>query len=117
MSEPSCRHQPRRTQKALVHPVNGFIHHAASFFDESGELDHKGRTPAERHKLFMTGFRNILQDEGLRSPSYYHDKSTMHIFPRLFAGRNGHHQGGEIGMGLRGSEGFDQTAAAIAAFP
>ena len=80
MSEPSCRHQPHRTQKASVHPVNGFIHHAATFFDESGELDHKGRTPAERHKLFMTGFRNILLDEGLRSPSYYHDKSQCISF-------------------------------------
>ena len=62
-------------------PVNGLRHDASILVHEgSTELDHKGRTPAERHALFMTGFTNILQHEGLRSPGYYRDKSQCIFF-------------------------------------
>lgn len=61
--------------------VNGSRYDASiPVHDESTELDHKGRTAAERHALFMTGFTNILQHEGLRSPGYYHDKSQCISF-------------------------------------
>ena len=80
MNEPPCRHQTRQIQEASVRPAHMFIHNAATSFDKLEGLDHKGRTSAERHKLFMTGFRNILQDEGLRSPSYYRDKSQCISF-------------------------------------
>ncbi|MCJ1249583.1 hypothetical protein MMC30_006809 [Trapelia coarctata] len=81
MSEPTIHCQPSRVEEAILGPTNGSIQNAVtSVHDGSNELDHKGRTPAERHALFMTGFRNILQHEGLRSPAYYHDKSQYVSF-------------------------------------
>ena len=65
----------------ILEPVNGSRHDVSvQVHDKSTQLDHKGRTPAERHALFMTGFTNILRHEGLRSPGYYHDKSQCISF-------------------------------------
>ncbi|MCJ1356471.1 MAG: hypothetical protein MMC33_006466 [Icmadophila ericetorum] len=73
--------QPPRANPMILDPANGPRHDASiPVHDRSTQLDHKGRTPAERHALFMTGFTNILQHEGLRSPGYYHDKSQCISF-------------------------------------
>lgn len=65
----------------ILDPVNESRYNTSfPAHDGSTELDHKGRTPAERHALFMTGFTNILQHEGLRSPGYYYDKSQCISF-------------------------------------
>ena len=80
MNEPSSLHKPSRLDEALLHSANKSVRNAAISVDRSEELDHRGRTAAQRHALFMNGFRNILQVEGLRSPSYYHDKSQCISF-------------------------------------
>lgn len=80
MDETSVRHQPRRVKTPSLHSANGSIQNGAASIDESEGLDHRGRTSAKRHALFMTAFRITLKDEGLRSPSHYHDKSQCISF-------------------------------------
>lgn len=81
MGEPTLHCQPRRAEESSLGPTNESIQDAAtSVHDESTELDHKKGTLAERHALFMTGFRNILQHHGLQSLSYYQDKSQCISF-------------------------------------
>ena len=72
---------PRLANHMALDPVSCSRYDASRLADDkSAELDYKGRTYAERHALFMTGFSNILENEGLRSPGYYHDKSQCISF-------------------------------------
>ena len=81
MSEPTLHCPPRQVEEAIMDPMNSSIQSAVtSVHDESNTLDHDGEMLAKRHEEFMRAFRNVLRYEGLRSPSYYQDKSQCISF-------------------------------------
>ncbi|MCJ1256704.1 hypothetical protein MMC24_004528 [Lignoscripta atroalba] len=72
----------KKAAKVALNSTKGLPHGliTSPTYDHSEELDSKRMTAEEKHALYMRGFTNTLQLEGLRSPEYYRDKSQCISF-------------------------------------